>query len=99
MLSTLTIPPLPFSDTLVTVNSVFAIHGLGSNPDSAWTARRNGTEVRWLRDLLPRVEGVGHMRVAMVNHQTRWDANTANMRFEDHAAMILEDIENMREVS
>src|SRR5271154_6216015 len=55
--------------TLVTVNSVFAIHGLGSNPDSAWTARRNGTEVRWLRDLLPRVEGVGHMRVAMINHQ------------------------------
>lgn len=28
------------------ITSVFAIHGLGSNPDSAWTYRGNGTETR-----------------------------------------------------
>lgn len=34
----------------------------------------------------------------MVNHLTRWDANTANMGFEDHASMILHDIESVRKV-
>jgi hypothetical protein len=79
-------------------HSVFAIHGLGSNAASAWTYRNDTTEVRWLKDILPEIEGLESTRVVMVNHQTRWDANTANMKFEDHAAMILGDIESLRMV-
>ena len=78
--------------------SVFAIHGLGSNADSTWTYRNDTTEVRWLKEILPKTEGLESIRVAMVNHQTRWDANTVNMKFEDHAASILDEIESLRTV-
>jgi pimeloyl-ACP methyl ester carboxylesterase len=52
---------------------IFAIHGLGSNPDSAWA-----------------------YRVVLVNHQTRWDANSADMGLYEHASDLLNHIENLR---
>ncbi|KAI1126623.1 hypothetical protein F5Y10DRAFT_209678 [Nemania abortiva] len=78
------------------VVDVFAIHGLGSNPDSAWTYRDKITETRWLKDVLPKEEGLSNMRVVMVNHRTQWFANTVDASFEDHAEMILKDIESVR---
>jgi hypothetical protein len=83
---------------LLTAHSVFAIHGLGSNTDNAWTYRNDSIEVRWLKDILPKVEGLEGIRVTVVNHQTRWDANSANMNLEEHAAMVLDDIESLRTV-
>jgi hypothetical protein len=80
------------------VNSVFAIHGLGSNPYSAWTYLENGTEARWLKDILPKEKGLENIRIAMINHQTRWHSNTPDMPFEEHAAMILDDIESLHQV-
>ncbi|KAI0538315.1 hypothetical protein GGR58DRAFT_501308 [Xylaria digitata] len=77
------------------VVDVFAIHGLGSNPDSAWTYRDNITEIRWLKDILPKEQGFINIRVVMVNHQTQWYANTVDASFEDHAEMILKDIESV----
>ncbi|KAH6722574.1 hypothetical protein BKA61DRAFT_667311 [Leptodontidium sp. MPI-SDFR-AT-0119] len=75
---------------------VFAVHGLGSDPASAWTYRgANGTSVRWLKDLLPYRKGFGDIRVTMLNHQTRWDSHSAAMSFEDHAAKLLDDVEDI----
>ncbi|KAI9760767.1 MAG: hypothetical protein M1840_002213 [Geoglossum simile] len=94
-------PPLKPSDILYnagegTLVDVFAIHGLRSNADSAWTYRNDTTEVHWLKEILPKTEGLENIRVAVVNHQTRWDANTANMKFENHAVLILDEIESLR---
>ncbi|KAJ5319311.1 uncharacterized protein N7506_012015 [Penicillium brevicompactum] len=77
------------------VVDVFAIHGLGSNPDSAWTYKENATEIRWLKDLLPKEQGISNTRVVMVNHRTHWDANTVDASFEDHAEMILNEVESV----
>ncbi|KAE8419575.1 hypothetical protein BDV36DRAFT_134697 [Aspergillus pseudocaelatus] len=77
---------------------VFAIHGLGSNPKSAWRGySQNGTEVYWLRDLLPNVDGMGEARVTMINHQTSYLEDAAVMEFEDHAKRLLDDIERVRQ--
>ncbi|KAJ5919131.1 hypothetical protein N7466_010074 [Penicillium verhagenii] len=77
------------------VVDVFAIHGLGSNPDSAWTYRDNVTEIRWLKDILPKEQGLVNTRVVMVNHRTQWYANTVDASFDDHAEMILKEVENV----
>ncbi|KAI1104919.1 hypothetical protein F4804DRAFT_305447 [Jackrogersella minutella] len=78
------------------VVDILAIHGLGSNPDSAWTYKYdNGTRVNWLRDLLPTTEGFQGTRVVMVNHQTRWDSNVAEMGFHEHASELLEHIQSI----
>ncbi|KAE8139194.1 hypothetical protein BDV38DRAFT_54715 [Aspergillus pseudotamarii] len=77
---------------------VFAIHGLGSNPKSAWRGYSpNGTELYWLRDLLPNVDGMGEARVTMINHQTSYLEDAAVMEFEDHAKRLLDDIERVRQ--
>ncbi|KAI0862792.1 hypothetical protein F4860DRAFT_470448 [Xylaria cubensis] len=73
---------------------IFAIHGLGSMPESAWTYSLNDTKVRWLSELLPLTEGFEHARIVMVNHPTRWDSNAAFMEFNDHASGLLEHIES-----
>ena len=74
-------------------------HGLGSNPESAWTYTSNTTQVRWLTDLLPRAEGLESARVIMVNHQTRWDSNTASMDLIDYASELLGHIEEHHKAS
>lgn len=82
----------------LTYQSVFAIHGLGSNPETAWTYRGNGTEVSWLRDILPQQDGLQQIRVALINHQTCWDSNAASMTLEDHANMLLDSLEQLHQV-
>lgn len=78
--------------------SVLAIHGLGPNPKSAWRGySQNGTEVYWLRNLLPSVDGMGEARVTMINHQTSYLEDAAVMGFEDHAKRLLDDIERVRQ--
>ncbi|KAI1077266.1 Alpha/Beta hydrolase protein [Whalleya microplaca] len=72
---------------------IFAIHGLGSNPMSAWSYRTNDTIVHWLQDLLPDIPGFHDSRVVMVNHQTGWDSNAPHMELHEHASDLLERIE------
>jgi len=72
---------------------VFAIHGLGSNPASAWRYIGNGTEALWLQDLLPQQQDLETMRVIMINHQTRWDSHSPEVDFDVYAKMMLDDIE------
>ncbi|KAI1391345.1 uncharacterized protein F4822DRAFT_182777 [Hypoxylon trugodes] len=76
---------------------IFAIHGLGSNAESAWTHKKgNDAEVNWLSDLLPQVEGLQNTRIVLVNHQTRWDSDVAEKGFHDHASELLEHIQDIR---
>ncbi|KAI1826722.1 hypothetical protein F4861DRAFT_536768 [Xylaria intraflava] len=78
---------------------IFAIHGLGSMPENAWTYRSNETKVRWLSDLLPSTVGFQDARIVMVNHQTRWDSNAAYMEFNYHASELLEHIERQHKAN
>lgn len=92
--------PLPIDWlSLADIYSLFAIHGLGSNPLSAWRYLGNETEVYWLQDLLPWQEGLESMRVIMVDHQTRWDAHSPEVDFGIFAEMMLKDIEYLHEKS
>ncbi|KAI9933199.1 hypothetical protein MW887_007671 [Aspergillus wentii] len=79
-----------------TIVDVYAIHGLGSDPASTWTNSQNGTNVSWLKDLLPKVPGLTNIKVTMVNHQSHWSEDAANMQFEDHARTLLDEIERVR---
>ncbi|KAF7555660.1 hypothetical protein G7Z17_g1968 [Cylindrodendrum hubeiense] len=77
---------------------VFAIHGLGSNPDSAWRYRGNLTDVYWLEDILPKQKGLKYTRITMLNHQTRWDSHVPAIDFSMYAKMMLDDIEHINQV-
>jgi len=90
------IPPINY--LFAHAYSVFAIHGLGSNPLSAWRYAANGTEVYWLRDLLPKQKGLENIKVTMLNHQTRWDSHSPEVDFDVLAKMILDDIEHLHHV-
>ncbi|KAJ5497806.1 Tetratricopeptide-like helical [Penicillium expansum] len=74
---------------------VYAIHGLGSDPASTWNNSQNGTNVCWLKDLLPKVPGLTNIKVTMANHQSHWSEDAANMQFEDHARTLLDEIERI----
>ena len=79
--------------------SVFAIHGLGSNPNSAWRHRRSGdgSTVDWLTEVLPRQKGCQEIRITLLNHQTRWDSRTAQVDFKTHAKSMLSYVERLNE--
>lgn len=81
------------------MTSVFAIHGLGSNPQSAWTYKprnENETEVLWLKDLLP-VNRTQSIRVTLINHQTRWQSQVSTMDLEGHAGSVLRAIDDLNQ--
>jgi hypothetical protein len=80
---------------LANARSVFAIHGLGSNPASAWHYVGNGTSVSWLQELLPQQKGLDKMRIIKINHQTRWDSHSPKVEFDLFAKMMLDDIEHL----
>lgn len=77
---------------------VFAVHGLGSNPSSAWRYGGNGTQVHWLRDLLPKQKGLDNIKITILNHQTRWDSHSPEVDFDVFAKMMLDDIEHLHQV-
>ncbi|KAF4958755.1 hypothetical protein FGADI_2099 [Fusarium gaditjirri] len=81
-----------------TVVEVFAIHGLGSNPSSAWRYGGNGSQVYWLTDLLPKQKGLENIKIIMLNHQTRWDSHSPEVDFDVFAKMMLDDIEHLHQV-
>lgn len=79
--------------------SVFAIHGLGSNPNSAWRYRGSGEgrTVDWLTEILPRQEGCQEIRITLLNHQTRWDSRTPQVDFTTHAKSMLSHVERINQ--
>ncbi|KAI6758637.1 hypothetical protein HG530_010877 [Fusarium avenaceum] len=81
-----------------TIVEIFAIHGLGSNPSSAWRYGGNGSQVHWLTDLLPKQKGLENIKIIMLNHQTRWDSHSPEVDFDVFAKMMLDDIEHLHQV-
>ncbi|KIL94200.1 hypothetical protein FAVG1_02762 [Fusarium avenaceum] len=80
-----------------TIVEIFAIHGLGSNPSSAWRYGGNGSQVHWLTDLLPKQKGLENIKIIMLNHQTRWDSHSPEVDFDVFAKMMLDDIEHLHQ--
>lgn len=52
----------------------------------------------WLRDLLPKQNGLENIKVIMLNHQTRWDSHSPEVDFDVFAKMMLDDIEHLHQV-
>lgn len=77
------------------------MHGLGSNPHTAWAHRASPTSspVKWLQDFLPKEKKLKGLKIIQVNHQTTWHANVSVTAFNDHARNILQDIESAHAVS
>ncbi|SPJ73874.1 uncharacterized protein FTOL_03604 [Fusarium torulosum] len=80
-----------------TIVEIFAIHGLGSDPSSAWRYGGNGSQVYWLTDLLPKQKDLENIKITMLNHQTRWDSHSPEVDFDVFAKMILDDIEHLHQ--
>ncbi|KAI1770193.1 hypothetical protein F4818DRAFT_433747 [Hypoxylon cercidicola] len=66
---------------------IFAIQGLGSQPDSTWIYTPNTTRIRWLSEFLPQTEEFRNIRVVMLYHQTRGN-------FQEYAFDLLGHIES-----
>ena len=72
--------------------SIVAVHGLGSDPDSAWLGRRS--KANWLADFLPVT--YKDTRIIAVNHDSRWDAHSPVQSLRDYGQVILDSIAALR---
>lgn len=75
--------------------SIIFVHGLGSNPDTTWKAKRSGTSpetsdnkdyVCWVTDFLPqdiRPEILQTLRVFFYNHDSFWQRDAAQTRLSN----------------
>lgn len=68
------------------------MHGLGSDPDSAWLGRRS--KANWLADFLPVT--YKDIRIIAVNHDSRWDAHSPVQSLRDYGQVILDSIAALR---
>ncbi|KAG0644838.1 Alpha/Beta hydrolase protein [Tuber brumale] len=71
---------------------IVAVHGLGSNPDSAWVHK--GTKNFWLRDCL----GVDlqKARILAFNHESDWEVNTPQETLKGYGNSLLNELERFR---
>jgi hypothetical protein len=88
-------------------DSIIAVHGLGSNPDTAWQSRTSvplesssdpATHPIWLRDFLPQdlqKDGL-RVRVMAFNHNTRWKAGALSKSLEDYGQDLLRELAEKR---
>ena len=84
---------LGISKALLTLSvSVVAVHGLGSNPDTAWLG--NHSRANWLADYLPTT--YKSFRIIAVNHDSRWDAYSPVQSLRDYGQVILDSIAALR---
>ncbi len=89
------------SDTLMPY-SIVAVHGLGANPDWAWTWKRAATaseeeiHVNWLRDedMLP--SKIPHARILTFNYESTWHKDAPRQRRSLCADQLLTALDNQR---
>lgn len=73
-------------------SSIVAVHGLGSNPATAWLGSRS--KASWLADFLSTTHK--DFRIIAVNHDSRWDAYSPVQSLRDYGQVILDSIAALR---
>jgi hypothetical protein len=73
-------------------SGIVAVHGLGSNPATAW--RRSRSRATWLADFLPTTHK--DFRIIAVNHDSRWNAYSPVQGLQDYGQVILDSIAALR---
>lgn len=79
---------------MLTIYSIVAVHGLGSNPDWAWKHEASG--VMWLKDLLPKA--FPNARIMAFNHNSKWDIDAAVKSVENCGSELLHYLDIERKV-
>ena len=91
--------------------SIIAVHGLGSNSDTAWQSRTSlplegssghapsATKPMWLRDFLPQdlKESGFNVRVMVFKHNTGWKSNALSKSLEDYGQDLLRELSEKRQ--
>jgi hypothetical protein len=94
----------------VLIQSLVAVHGLGSRPETAWAYEKASapeaidgaacehpgqtTGPIWLRDFLPRDEL--NVRVIVYYHNSGWQSNALGMELSDYGRDLLQQLERLR---
>jgi hypothetical protein len=75
------------------VVSIIFVHGLASNPKTAWKSRST-TKLSWVSDFLPQ-ENL-NCRIIAFNHNTAWEANALSKSLSDHADNFVRAFRSVR---
>jgi hypothetical protein len=78
---------------VLTNGSIVAVHGLGSNPEWAWT---HESGVMLLRDLLPKC--FPNARIMAFNHDSKWDRDSSVKSVEHCGKELLDNLNLVRKV-
>jgi len=92
------------------MQSLVAVHGLGSSPETAWAYDTSPTPKAargkhpnrtigpmWLRDFLPRKEL--NVRVIVYYHNSGWQSNALGMELRDYGRDLLQHLERLRKTT
>ena len=78
------------------------VHGLGSNPDTTWTARAPGSskdKVCWVTDFLPEdipPQMRDDVRLYFCNHNTFWKRDAVQVELVDLGEDLLQNLRTIR---
>lgn len=77
-----------------------AVHGLGANPTTTWTAKKDtGNWVNWLSDPSMLPSGVSNARIMVFNHDSQWYGEEAvSVRLDPLAVSLARAIISERKV-
>jgi hypothetical protein len=74
----------------VSLRSIFAVHGLGSDPDTAWAHSHNG--FNWLQDLPRKLDA----RTIAFYHGSHWKSHSLLLSLDDLGRRLLDVVERQR---